>query len=117
MDDWQNDVDPGDSGILEHAARRALGYNDQHPFSLNPVTLDLLPVEGAEEAWRLSNRWGLTPTSEEFWTLVDHMARFYSVATDDEIRNHNARKKQEQDSENVTPLRPSVAGGTKPDDG
>lgn len=85
------------SGIIEHMRERAgLEGTERMYDRLFPVVLDLSHIEGTEEAFRFNDRWGCVPTSEEFWTLVDHVARFYRLVDDTEIEAHNRKRRLEQ---------------------
>lgn len=80
----------GQSGIIEHMLERA-GLQGNVDNRLYPVVLDVGHAKDTESAFRISDRDGCIPTSEEFWTLVDYVARFYHVYSDVEIEDYNKR--------------------------
>lgn len=81
----------GRSGIIEHMRERAglEGNPYNRPFA---VVLDVSHVKDSAGAFRISDRHGFVPTSEEFWTFVDHVARFYQMASDAEIEAYNRQQ-------------------------
>jgi hypothetical protein len=70
--------------------RAAMRGNEE--YMIMPVCLDVSDVQGVPGAFRISDSHGYVPTSEEFWTFVDHVARFYNVASDEDIQAHNRRR-------------------------
>lgn len=83
----------GRSGIIEHMVdRTGLNGEDAMYARVLPVMLDVSHVRNTENAFRISDAQGLIPTSEEFWTFVDYVARFYRLASDAEIEAHNRER-------------------------
>lgn len=95
----------GCSGIIEHMFSRAMLRGASHIFD-TPVMLDVRHVQGTKDTFRFSDSNGCIPTSEEFWTLVHHVAHFYNEVDDDEIRAHNSELRERWKRSQQAPAEP-----------
>lgn len=110
----------GRSGIVEHVFRKAdEEANPRGEQMVMPVMLDVSVAREYPGVFRISAGMGYVPTSEEFWTFVDHVARFYWVFDDSEIieRNKATYLKWQQHEEESKRRRPRAVKERKVEEG